>query len=276
MPGQNDWFKINLDRELDNSKIKFAVTFDLPNNVELDFERASDLTAQAIADSYPNLHLGLSGGLDSEYVAKVFLRNHIRFVPVILIMNTFDPNEHWYAQYFCEQYDLKPIIIDYSDRLYDLQKLMIQESVKIRCECNLAFAHHVIAHELPDAQLCTGVGHPLQRCMTAYDQPHGEQLVIDEYDFYLDVTYRNKHPGGFFSYTPDSFLSLIKNIDLSVNSQKAKSKLFQIPFRPKLNLAFRSYVPKQHVWQDMMDKFAKPQHMRQVCLTKQELLSYDF
>ena len=273
MPGHNNWYKINLNRELDNSKIKFEVEFDVPATLELDFKLASDSAAHLISSNYDNLHLCFSGGLDSEYIANVLVRNKIEFVPVILIMNNFDPKEYWYARYFCDQHNLKPVIIDYRERLFDLQKLMLQKSVEIHCDCNVAFAHHVIAHHLPDASLLTGAGHPLKGPAPNYDEPHGEELVVDEYDFYLDISYNSRHPGGFFNFTPDIFFSFIKNIDLSVNAQISKSKLYNIPFRPKLDLRFKEYLPDIDAIQKIANKFVKPLDMRQVYINRQTLLN---
>lgn len=270
MPGYQNWFRINVSKHLDNSKIQFESQFERPNNIELNFERASDLTAELIGKNYTNLHLCLSGGLDSEYVAKVLLRNGIDFVPVIVIANSFS-NEYWYAKYFCNQHNLDPIIIDYSTRLYDYQKLVIAEAVKICCEPKESFVKHVIAHHFPQAHLLSGFGDPLHGLSSNYDQPHGETLVMNEHDFWFDLSYDNAHPGGFFTYTPDIFYSYARNVDLSLNTQLAKTKLYDIPFRPKLPVGFLEYLPPNPAIQKIATKFRKSKTMQEVYLDRETL-----
>jgi hypothetical protein len=57
------------------------------------------------------------------------------------------------------------------------------------------------------------------------------------------MVHGDRHPGAFFSYTPEIFRAGINDIDTSKNSQVAKSELYQILFRPKMHNNPFGYYP---------------------------------
>ena len=131
MPGYTNWFKTNLHPDVYNYQNKFEVdfTFDAVD-LDLNFETASDTTAILIANRYDNLHLCLSGGMDSEYVASVLIRNHIEFTPVIVLTNGITVLESWWAFDFCKKNNIEPLVLDYQINIDELIKLMLKTSLK--------------------------------------------------------------------------------------------------------------------------------------------------
>lgn len=256
MPGYNNWFNVNLNKDLDNHSLAFQAQLDITaRNLSMSFTKASDYTAQLIASKYDNLHLSLSGGLDSEYVATVLIRNDIPFTPVILITPE-NVDEVWFAKYFCQQNSLNPLILDFRKNYNQLLSSVLRHAREISSAAAIAFYPHVIADHIGNsAHLITGFGEPFSNS-NDFDIAIGNQLEIEEHDFYLDVSFGDRHPGGFLSYTPELFFSLVKNINIKQNTQVAKSLLYQVGPRIKSNsaLCVPDFVPSEVITRKPTDK----------------------
>ena len=189
------------------------------------FQAAADYTARCLAKKYSKLHLGFSGGLDSEFVGEVFVRNNIPFVPVIINCE-MTKNETERAFEWCDSKSITPYIIEYLDNeklVLDIIRLghSIQETPGI------SIFPMIIDEFIPGADLVTGFGEPFHN-----GDIIGDILEIESHDFYLEAN--TNHPGAFFSYTPELFFSLIQEVDCTLDTQTAKSNLYGIPNRPKL------------------------------------------
>lgn len=228
--GHNGWLVSNLTI---GKKDPFSVSFNITQPVaKMSFNDAADYTANIISQKYSNLHLCLSGGLDSEYVAKVLLRNNISFIPVILATRNAE-SEYWYAFKFCEENNITPIVFDYSDyRSHQtLLKMILDTAVKYRLLPNIALAPQIIQSLIPDAELLTGYGDPLNISKN-YNDRISSMLEITYHDYLIELTHSN-NPGAFFSYTPEIFRALINEIDYTKTSQLAKSELYNLLVRSK-------------------------------------------
>lgn len=268
MPGYNNWFDINLSKEKDNCTLPFEITLNLPDQpINFDFEQASNNVAQLIANQYDNLHLCLSGGLDSEYVASVLLQNKIPFTPVLLITPD-NIDEIWYAKHYCYQHNLAPLVIDYRLDYNKLLACVVRYAREINSPANISYFPHVVASHISKSggTLITGYGEAMPYT-NDYDVAIGSILEIEEHDFYLDVSFKNQHPGGFFSYTPDMFFSLIANIDINKNVQLAKSELYQLESRTKSStkLKIPEIVP-------MSTRQAKDQNIKCIKIDRNQLM----
>ena len=97
-----------------------------PGNLKTYYEE-SLIAAQIIeANRSGKLHLFLSGGLDSEYMLRLFLNLRINFVPVIIRLLP-DYNEHDIrnAFIFCQLHKLTPKIIDIDfDKFVDSGRIL--------------------------------------------------------------------------------------------------------------------------------------------------------
>ena len=242
--GHNDWFCTNLDEtvgvSLDQIENNFKVWFNIDHNIpSLTLDAAADYTAKIIEQRFQNLHLALSGGLDSEYVAKVLLRNKIKFTAVIIKTN--DDYEFWYAEKFCQENNIKPIIIDLSADAVEILKLFYKHALILKKPLSIGLSTSILADLLPiDASIITGYGEPFYNSSN-FVEPMGNMLEICDHDFYLNFEYKNKHPSSFFNYTPELFLSMIENIDTSLNTQIAKANLYKVLPRAKSNLNLDAY-----------------------------------
>lgn len=242
MPGLDNWFVTNLTPTAKNWQNQFAVSFNFkPEELDLNFETASDTTAKLIADRYDNLHLALSGGLDSEYVASVLIRNKIPFTPVIVIANGAYEYESWWAFDFCKKNNLKPLVFDYHNKVHELLKLMLVYSLQYQLPVNNGLIPCVTASLVPGPVL-TGQGDLVPMSKT-YNDVIGDVVEGLECDYYLDLL-GLQHPSGFFTYTPSMCFSLLSSLDRNDNTQSAKAKLYDVPFRGKISVFCVDQIPK--------------------------------
>ena len=235
--GHNKWFCTNLDKRvgIDVVQIKepFSVKFNIKQKIQdLSFQDAADFTAKYISAKYKNIYLSFSGGLDSEFVGSVLIRNKINFVPVIIKIN--NESEFWHASKFCAENKLEPIIYDFSNKAFEYFKLMLTSCFTLKKQWSVGYSSNIVMKLLndPTANILTGAGDPFRESET-FLEPMGDILKISEHDFYLDYEYADQHPSSFFSYTPEIFRSAIQEIDTSLNSQIAKAKLYGLLPRGK-------------------------------------------
>jgi len=242
--GHQGWLELSLTKGNRNNFVRpFAPKFDTVSTKIMKFNDAADYTAKLIANQYNNLYLSLSGGLDSEFVAKVLLRNHIAFTPIILLA-PWNRSEVWYAFKFCEDNNLTPKILDYtqSAAYHAVVKNMAEYSVRLQLPVWITTLPLIVADTIGNGHLITGSGE-IFNDSESYQVPMGDLFNFVCYNHWLEIEHGSKHPGAFFSYTPELFRAGIADIDTSKNSQVAKSELYQIPFRPKMHNDPFGYYP---------------------------------
>ena len=285
--GHQHWLHTNLEAGSVKNNITdpFAVKFDIKAPVlNLDFNSAADYTAKLIADKYTNLHLCLSGGLDSEFVAVVLLRNQIPFVPVIL--STRNNHESWYAFKFCDEHKLTPVVFDFTssirtaDTKFVIEDLVIQiieNATTLKIPIDESLIPNIIVKLLldPTANVLTGYGEPL-RMSDHFDDPMGDVFEIWDRDCYLNLEYGDQHPGAFFTFTPEIVRAMITDIDINKNSQIAKSTLYGLQSRSKTFSAFY-YINdalgrKNKVYGEINKRFFREEHLKYVNFSRQQLL----
>ena len=231
--GHEGWFNLDLGTvKCPQVKFEFSLTEKVK---DMSFQEAADYSANLINVKYKNLHLCLSGGLDSEFVADVFIRNNISFKPII-VLTPLNQSEAWYAFRFCKINDLNPIILDYRHHI-DYNKLLkhiLDISLKLRISPNVSLLPNLIARTIKDVELVTGHVDPF-KIPKEYADTISSIFEIERHDFHLELEYPEKHPGPFFLYTPEIFKSLISEIDTSKNTQEAKSELYNIMTRSKID-----------------------------------------
>ena len=280
--GHNHWLTTNLIAGSDsNLSAPFTAEFNIDHVMEMSFNSAADYTATIIANNYNNLHLCLSGGLDSEYVAAVLYRNKIPFTPVIIL--TPNNAEIWYAFKFCKFNNLTPVVFDFSSKTgsaNNVTELLIkayQIAAAIKLPVTEALISNVVSKLLSDssATVITGCGEPL-RMSDHFDDPMGDVFEIWDRDCYLNLEYGDQHPGAFFTFTPEIVRAMITDIDINKNSQIAKSTLYGLQSRSKTFSAFY-YINdalgrKNKVYGEINKRFFREEHLKYVNFSRQQLL----
>jgi hypothetical protein len=220
--GHNDWCSVNLTPE------RFAFQVNNPATKELDFQSACDFTAQTLYQDWSDrqLYLSLSGGLDSEVIANTFVRNQISFIPVILQVGNLNAAESWYAEYWCQQHNMTPLIKTVTIAEYeDIVKkylLVIKNTHQTGIVANLYLADEI---QVLGGYYVNGVGDINQ---------DRDQFYCNIVDFALDVFRSGQHPTGFFMYTAEIALAYIKMFDSAINEQYNKLRFYNVSPRPKI------------------------------------------
>jgi hypothetical protein len=183
---------------------------------KMSFDEACDYTAKQIyKDLGPKLYLALSGGYDSEFVYKVFQRNNIPVIPIVVLTGG-NKQEAEYAFKVCPN----PIVIDIIK-----QNVLVTYYTEIYKKLNSYGINSV------PALICG-----------KYAQEHGGNLIVGEHlidgttfrvndwDFYNDVLLTNK-TAEFFIYTPEVVYAMAYEMTED-SEQQWKQKLYRLEPRP--------------------------------------------
>jgi hypothetical protein len=274
--GHNNWLSINLQLEKDQDNC-FDIAFQLTSPLQnLKFQEAADYTARLISEKYNNIHLLLSGGLDSEYVAKVFVRNNLKFTPVILV-NYTNIAEVWYAFKFCQEHNLAPMVLNYSDSYQShtkFLKMLYDLSLKLKLPPNLSIISNFVSTIIKDANILTGCGDlPGGIDFNDYKfflSPITDDLIVHGSSFYLNL--QKNHPGPFFTYTPEIVKSFVLEIDYKKNIQSAKAELYGILPRSKIIYDLHSISESKILKTMIEDRLYNMQHLENNKIIKKDFL----
>jgi len=111
---KNNWLTTNINQRFKDRTCNFDAYLNLYPFKKIDFHTACDNAAIEIYEKYKNLYLGLSGGLDSEYILRVFHRLKIPITPIIVSFCSEKEND--YAHKVCRELNITPITIKPSTR----------------------------------------------------------------------------------------------------------------------------------------------------------------
>lgn len=233
MATKNNWLQTNLNtRSLRNlSDFSIEITPYVFNKKT--FEEASRGTALEIYNKYDNLYLCYSGGLDSEYVLKVFKELGLKITPIIL-STPFNKLEYEYAIKYCKNNNIRYEVIEYSKR--DIVYKLYEKTTKQGLYSLLGGIPLILCDYVNQVggKLLTGYGEPFTTIPG--EQPNhriSETLEFCEWDYYLDL-YDSSHPSGFFTYDISIFHSLIRDIRYDTATQIAKYELYKLEPRRKI------------------------------------------
>ena len=112
---KHNWFKTNLDLRTKENVNKFEVSIKPYYFNEEDFNASAARVVHELSIAHNDLYLCYSGGLDSEFVLKVFLENDRKITPVIL-STPFNQTELEYAWKFCDNHNVVPVVLQYDKK----------------------------------------------------------------------------------------------------------------------------------------------------------------
>jgi hypothetical protein len=219
----NSWIKTNFGADKAANSGEFTATFN-PGPVEsLSFQEAAEETAQAIYQKYGAPSLCLSGGLDSEFIVRLFSRLGLGINPVVLV-SPLNETESTLALKLCEELGLTPSIATLG-----FDEFILAHFRKIRQHGlnSLLGSTPLVLADFVGGPILTGYGDAIS------DDCKRDVLWLPEWDFYTDIL-GPEHPGPFFAYLPELFIAYCREFDKTVPVQQAKAKLYGIPYRDKL------------------------------------------
>ena len=228
--GHNNWFSINL--ESSPFRLKFNTR---ASKLYTDFDKAADNTAQLLQQSWgeKNLYLALSGGIDSELVANTLLRNKIKFTPIILKIDEINALETWYAEYWCKQNNIQPVILQYT--IDDLIQSIKKFFPKLHTIKNYNQTPILIMYEYAEKHngYCLYCGGDINL------DSEKKQFYCKSLDFVSNIVDIGHHPTSFFMYTPELALSYVNQFDLALDEQYNKLSFYKVGPRPKIDYVLK-------------------------------------
>ena len=226
MPGgHNNWFSVSVDGP------RFQVRFERKaSKLYKNFDEAADQAAQLLYKEWGHrpLYLALSGGVDSEFVARILLKNKIPFTPVILKIDSINDIESQFALTWCEKNNITPVILNYTTQdLNNNFKLFFPKMHKIK--------HY---HSTPMMTIYKYVetqgGHCIYCAGDINLDSDRKEFFHYHYDFIPNMVDAAKHPTSFFMYTPELVLSYINQFDTTQPEQLNKLGFYQVESRSKI------------------------------------------
>jgi len=237
---ENNWINDNIfsERMTENYEVNMKPYPFKP----LKFYDAAQQAAINISKKYKNLYVGLSGGIDSEYVLVCFHKLKIPIIPLIVLCEG-NEEETKYAFKICKKLEIKPKVIECSNiQIIDICINFIFKKIN---GIGFESATRVFAAQYVKNNNGTLI------CGDHVLGDGDENLIKDseysmnEYDGYNSAHYGDEI--GFYLYTPELTYSMISGNTLdgeNMSWKEYKSKLFGLEMREKICYNYPEKIKK--------------------------------
>ena len=236
---ENNWINDNLTST--GLISDYDIEFNLYPFKPLDFHTAAEQAAIKISKKYQNLYVGLSGGIDSEYVLVCFHKLKIPIIPLIILCEG-NEQESKYAFKICKKLNILPKVITCSnDQILDICVNFISKKINgIGFEsATRAYAANYVKNNngtLICGEHMIGDGDIIIK---------NSEYAMNEWDGYDSAHFGDQI--GFFTYTPELTYSMISGNTLdgeNMSWKEYKSKLFGLEMRDKIHYSYPERIQK--------------------------------
>lgn len=214
----------NLKDRLINLSCDFFPTIHKSEYRKIDFDEASEDVCHKLNLMKKNIFIGLSGGIDSEFVLKKFISLNIKVIPIIIKCECYS-EETDIAFKLCEKLKVNPIVITITEKemfLYFYENILKKfNGIGIGSVPSLIATNYALENNGIFVKSEHVVGEINNTVM----------VEMNEWDFYCSIQYENSY--NFFMYTPEIVYSMVSKME-NTSSQKFKCDLFKIPYRDKI------------------------------------------
>ncbi len=254
---KNNWITTSLVERTSKNLCPFTMTIN-PYSFEIDsFKNNSKRVAKEICETHKDVYVFYSGGMDSEYVLKVFLDEKLPVTPV-LIVTPFNMEELSYAVKFCKNKNIKPFIIEYDS--YKMYRIMSYKCFEKGYFSFIAALHLDACDIISDrgGTVVTGYGEPFIGPFGLPEAKNIKRVNFMEGDYYIEY-HPGNHVGSFFTYDLSLHFSMLNDITLVGNLQNSKSNLYEVEYRPKISWS-KEFLTTVNLFQDKsIDWFIAPE-----------------
>ena len=217
MATKNNWLKTNIAERLTNPAVDFKVWHEVDKVENLTWEQALFDTITDFSWISKKLYIPLSGGMDSEFVFDCL--KHLYPIPII-VETPGNKLESAYAFHYCRKNKLKPVVIQKTESEM-IQTYYDNIFTKLNGYGSDSAAVLIAARYAEEMGGVAVVGEH------AYDD-------VSEWDFYNDALIHEDNSIYFFMWTPE-LVKAMQNEYRGEDHQEFKYRLYNVPFRPKLN-----------------------------------------
>jgi hypothetical protein len=226
MATKNNWLKTNIVERLTNPATDFKVWHNVETVRDDDWETALFDTITDFSWISKKLYVPLSGGMDSEFVLDCL--KHLYPTPII-VDTPGNKIESAYAFHYCRKHNLNPVVIQKTEAEM-LQTFYDDIFVKLNGYGSDSVAVLMAARYAEEHGGVAVIGEH------AYDD-------VSEWDFYNDALIHEDNSIYFFMWTPE-LVKAMQNEYRTEDHQEFKHRLYNVPFRPKLNYDYSSSYKK--------------------------------
>lgn len=245
----------NLKSRLTNPNIDFEPIIGVEEQPQTTFDQAAADVCELLYNINRNIFIGLSGGVDSEYVFRKFHNLGIPVTPIIVECDCYEKETH-IAHEICQEYSVKPIVITINEN--DMFMYYYENIFKAFNGPGIGSVPSLMATEY--AKHHDGIF--IKSEHTIGDMNNRVCVEMNEWDFYCDIQHDNSY--NFFMMTPDVVYSIVSAMN-DKESQTFKCNLFNITYREKIypkyshhiSYAYRNFMSKRE-FQPNFSYFAEP------------------
>lgn len=229
---KNNWCTSNLNDRLINKNSIFQVYLNPQKFQKVDFNTACEESAVEIYQKYKTLYLAFSGGMDSDYILRIFHRLKIPITPIIVCYGNEKENE--YAYKTCKELKINPVVIKPTTeefiKTYYEEICLKYNGIGIH-STQVYFANKIVK----DGALITG----------NHIMGDGYEIINDiefananEYDYYIP------HTIDLLMYSPEITYAILQKMKDKINCQWNifKSQLYNIEYRNKIKAEYSKDV----------------------------------
>lgn len=251
--GKNGWIKYRFNRNYDDPFVESDMDMYLcptSPSVARDIDSVGDEIAQELYETYGNIYVGVSGGIDSEWVAKCFLRQKIPFTPIIYEADDLNAMDTWWAHKWCDDNAVTPVIIKESLMAFTVGMFKLSSAMCLKTPGGpymMSKLHRYVKDQGGNLVLGSGFPEYFPDPNLSYMQdlhrdpklcnPDGSVKnsgwLLHEADIAIQMLIGKDNPcWNFLSWRPDIVLSYV-SLREHGTSEFNKSKIFNCLPRPK-------------------------------------------
>ena len=207
----------------------------------LPLDEAAVKTAQDIGARYNNIYIAMSGGADSEYVAKAFKIAGVPFTAITMTCMKYSFLGEWYVDRWCEQNGVELVKVEtHPEQLLEYSR---QNLLRIKGISWFGVTVNIIADKVEElgGVMVTGAApsyHPDPKLgIDKAEQGFADSFrgfMFDESDFYIELVNPGKHPWSFFYWSPEMLASFVSAWDTTQTGEENKARIYGTIPRPKL------------------------------------------
>jgi hypothetical protein len=267
--GKDNWIKYSFNRSYTNpypeeGEMKVYLRPQGPSEI-VPMDQAADNVARDIYSNYKNLYVAMSGGIDSEYVAKVLHRLNIPFTPIIFQLEDLNATDIWWAHKWCNENGYTPKVVSTTGEEFVKTMVMICKTYCTRAAGGPSAMYHMskyvreqggvlltgaafieyfpdenldylLAENWRDSSVHDADGNVNKEGYIFHEPDLVNRFVVDDMPF------------NFLSWTPEIVLAYFAARDMTITSAENKARIFDCLPRPKLavaapNVFFRQFQP---------------------------------
>jgi hypothetical protein len=235
---KNNWFDCNVSDRVIDKDLDFKVTITPYDFKRMTVEQASVYAALEISRVYSKIYISFSGGLDSEYVIRLFHRLNINFKPIIVECGNKEETEIAYS--VCKELNIIPMTI------------LVEEKTLLDYYENVIFTKYNSTginstHMHFAAEYVNEVGGILLTGIHLNNDNSGHSnnsfAVTSEYDFHVDSEYKNVI--HFFIYTMELTYALLQHSSCHENWDEYKNEIYGLNFREKIRPKYNTNIEEK-------------------------------